>query len=141
MADFDKDWVVNPRWIRLVGRSSEHTAGMSRGSAFSFIADGVMPMLMGRDSPLNQSTNFSTLSCALPCAVLSPVNSDSWLDLVGNDWRDCSSETWNSSNGVAGLNGVMPDIFDGGAGLDSDGRVIKGGRFRVDLETSVRVRW
>ena len=47
-----------------------------------------MPMLMGSDSPLNQSAIFPAFSSDFP------VSMENLLDLVGDGCRDCCGEKW-----------------------------------------------
>lgn len=86
IAGFGMTCAVESRWSRLLGCMSDGPAKVSRGSPFSFVGDGRIPMLIGSDSPLNQSVSFPTF-----CSDL-PVRMENLLDRVGDDCRDCCGE-------------------------------------------------
>ena len=86
IAGFDMTCAVGSRCSRLLACVSDDSAMISRGSPFSFVGDGMTPMLIGSDSPLNQSASFPTFSSDLPVCM------ENLLDRVGDDCRDCCGE-------------------------------------------------
>ncbi len=86
IAGFGIICVVECRCGRLVARVSGDPPIASRGSPLSFVGDGTIPMLIGSDSPLNQSASFPVFSSDLP------VSMENLVDRVGDDWRDSCGE-------------------------------------------------
>ncbi len=70
----------------------------ARGSDFSLVGEGMIPMLMGSDSPLNQPDSTRFWYSFLTRSVLSPVRVGPEIrsSLVGNCCGGCSGETAKS---------------------------------------------
>ena len=86
IAGFGITCAVESRCSRLVARMSDVSAVVSEGSPLSFVGDGMIPILIGSDSPLNQSASFPAFSSDLPVSI------ENLFDRVGDDCRDCFGE-------------------------------------------------
>ncbi len=66
----------------------------ARGSDFSLVEEGMIPMLMGSDSPLNQPDNTRFWASFLARSTLSPVRASSEIrsSLAENCCGACSGE-------------------------------------------------
>ena len=71
---------------------------VSKGSIFSFVGEGRMPIFIGSDSPLNQFASLPPLSSILTSPGLSPVSNGRNENLlrVGEDWRGSGGECLSS---------------------------------------------
>ena len=97
-------------------------------------------MLMGSDSPRNQSASFPTFSSVFPCADFSLENRGmvNRLDLAEEEWSDCWEEQ------VSSLLCSAASSSDGSRvewKVDCEGRVNKGGRSLLIRTCSVSTRW
>ena len=70
----------------LAARMLDDSAMLSNGLLFSFVGDGIIPRLIGSDSPINQSASF----VAFPSDLLE--RTENLFDRVGDDCRDCCGE-------------------------------------------------
>ena len=71
---------------RLETRTLDVSAMVSSGLLFSFVGDGIIPRLIGSDSPINQSASFPALPSGLPVRI------ENLFDRAGDDCRDCCGE-------------------------------------------------
>ena len=101
IAGLETTCTVESRCGKLVAPLLDDSTMTFKGSALSFAGDGTIPMLIGSDSPLNQSASFPAFSSDLP------VSMENLLDRVGDDCRDCFGEEWQSFGCGDGSSGGM----------------------------------
>ena len=71
---------------RLEARRLDGSAMVSNGLRFSFVGDGIIPRLIGSDSPVNQSASFPAFASGLLVRI------ENLFDRAGDDCRDCCGE-------------------------------------------------
>ena len=71
---------------RIEARPLDDSATVSSGSLLSFVGDGIIPRVIGSDSPINQSASFPAFPSGLPVRI------ENLFDRVGDDCRDCCGE-------------------------------------------------